>query len=288
MKQLAWLCFLVAVWSGGYAAPDGSDASASAHVRALGLEGAPNFRDIGGYATANGQKVRWGMVYRSNDLSKLTPADADKVAALDLVSVIDLRTEEERQRAPSIWVQAPTDIYPSPKTTLAPAMHTILTDAETPEGARASFIRFYTQMPDEYHEEYAAMFHRIAAGKLPILVHCTAGKDRTGVAMAVLLTTLGVPRQTVVEDYALTEKLVPAPAAAAQHPVPVDGRTAPPSPFAQLPVESREVLWRSDPAYISAALDSIDREYGSVDNYVERELGVSKSEVSALRAKLLQ
>jgi protein-tyrosine phosphatase len=143
-------------------------------------------------------------------------------------------------------------------------------------------------MPDEYHEEYAAMFHRIAAGKLPILVHCTAGKDRTGVAMAVLLTTLGVPRQTVVEDYALTEKLVPAPAAAAQHPVPVDGRTAPPSPFAQLPVESREVLWRSDPAYISAALDSIDREYGSVDNYVERELGVSKSEVSALRAKLLQ
>jgi protein-tyrosine phosphatase len=286
MKTLVWLCFLVAVASAGYAAPDGS--VATPHDRALGLEGAPNFRDIGGYATAKGQHVRWGKVYRSNDLSKLTTADVDRVAALDLVSVIDLRTEEERQHAPSIWLHAPADIYPSAKTTLAPVMHTILTDAATPEGARAGIIKFYTQMPDEYHDEYAAMFHRIAAGKLPILVHCTAGKDRTGVAMAVLLTTLGVPRQTVVEDYALTEKLVPAPAAAAQHPVPVGGAAAPLSPLARLSAESREVLWRSDPAYISAALDSIDREYGSVDVYVKRELGVSKAEVWALRAKLLQ
>jgi protein-tyrosine phosphatase len=256
--------------------------------RALGLEGAPNFRDIGGYVTSDGRHVRWHEVYRSNELSKLTPADADKVAALDVVSVIDLRTEDERQHAPSIWVHAPDDIYDSPKTTLAPVMHTILKDAATPEGARAGIINFYSQMPDEYHEEYAAMFHRIAAGKLPMLVHCTAGKDRTGVAVAVLLRTLGVPRQTVIEDYVLTEKLVPAPAAAAQHAVPVGGASAALSPLAALPVESREALWRSDPAYISAALDSIDREYGSVDVYVERELGVRPAEVQALRAKLLQ
>jgi protein-tyrosine phosphatase len=143
-------------------------------------------------------------------------------------------------------------------------------------------------MPDEYHAEYAAMIHRIAAGELPILVHCTAGKDRTGVAMAVLLSTLGVPRQTVLEDYALTEKLVPAPAAAAEKPAPVGGASAALAPLAQLPVESRQALWRSDPDYISAALDAIDREYGSVDAYVERGLGVSKSELGALRAKLLQ
>jgi protein-tyrosine phosphatase len=153
-------------------------------------------------------------------------------------------------------------------------------------------------MPDEYHDEYAAMFHRIAAGQLPLLVHCTAGKDRTGVATAVLLTTLGVPRQTVVEDYELTGKLVPAPAAAAQRAAPVGGAaisgaatpggSAPLSPLAQLPVESREALWRSDPAYISAALDAIEREYGSVDVYLERELGLAKSEVQAIRAKLLQ
>jgi protein-tyrosine phosphatase len=285
MNKLIWLCCLFFAVPAAHAAADGPDAT---HVRALGLEGAPNFRDIGGYATATGRHVRWGEVYRSNELSKLTTADADRVAGLDLVSVVDLRTEEERQRAPSIWRHAPADVYDSPKSTLAPVMHTILADAATPDGARAGMTKFYAQMPDEYHEEYAAMLHRMAAGKLPILVHCTAGKDRTGVAMAVLLTTLGVPRQTVVEDYSMTDKLVPAPAAAAAHPAPVGAAAAPPSPLAQLPTASREALWHSDPAYISAALDSIDREYGSMDVYVERELGVSKAEIRMLRAKLLQ
>jgi protein-tyrosine phosphatase len=284
MNKVLGLLMLV-TFSAAHA--DTTPAAQSPAHRALGLEGAPNFRDIGGYATTNGHHVRWGEVYRSNELSKLTPADADKVAALALVSVIDLRTEEERQHAPSIWLHAPSDAYDSPKTSLAPVMHTILSDAATPAGARAGMIKFYTQMPDEYHEEYAAMFHRIAKGKLPLLVHCTAGKDRTGVATAILLRTLGVPRQTVVEDYELTEKLVPSPVAAAQRPVPVGGAVAP-SPLAQLPAESREALWRSDPAYISAALDAIDREYGSVDVYVERELGISPSELRAVRGKLLQ
>lgn len=287
MGKVIWLCFLVAVASAGYASPPGGP-DAPPPIRALHFEGAPNFRDIGGYATADGQHVRWGEVYRSNDLSKLAAPDAKRVAALDLASVIDLRTGEERQQAPSIWLQPPPDVYLSPKTTLAPVMHTILADAATPDGARAGMTQFYTQMPDDYHDEYAAMFHRIAAGKLPMLVHCTAGKDRTGVAMAVLLTTLGVPRPTVIEDYALTEKLVPAPAAATQRLVPVGGPAGPLSPLAQLPVESREALWRSDPVYISAALDAIDREYGSMDVYVERELGVSRAEVRAVRAKLLQ
>ncbi len=276
----------------GYAAPDGAPttplAGSAEHARALGLEGAPNFRDIGGYATTNGHHVRWGEVYRSNELSKLTPGDAEKVAALDLKSVIDLRTLDEREHAPSVWSRAPADVYESPKSTLAPVMHTILSDAGTAEGAHAGMIKFYAGMPDEYHEEYAAMLQRIAAGKLPVLVHCTAGKDRTGVAMAVLLRTLGVPRQTVIADYVLTEQLLPAPAAAAQNPVTLAGASAAPSPLMQLPPESRQALWRADPDYIAAALDSIDREYGSVDAYVERELGMKESQLRALRAKLLQ
>ncbi len=292
MKTYLCACVLIALWTVVHAAPDGSQATAGGvqtpHSRVLGLEGAPNFRDIGGYATTNGHHVRWGEVFRSNELSTLTPADEDKVAALDLAAVIDLRTVDERRRAPSRWLHAPPDIYESPQPTLAPVMHTILNDAGTVAGARAGMITFYQHMPDDYHEEYAAMLHRMAAGKLPVLVHCTAGKDRTGVAMAVLLRTLGVPRRTVVEDYVLTEKLVPAPAAAAQKPAPPGAAPAAPSPLAQLPPESRQALWRSDPDYISAALDSIDHEYGSVDGYVRRELGVSESEVRALRANLLQ
>ena len=259
----------------------------SAHARALCLEGAPNFRDIGGYTTADGRHVRWGEVYRSSELSKLTPADAARIESLHVATVVDLRTDEERARAASVWTHEPANVYKSPKPSLAPVMHTLLAEAGTPEGARTGLIDFYSHMPDDYRTEYAAMFHRIDAGDLPMVVHCTAGKDRTGVAMALLLTAVGVPRQTVVDDYSLTEKLVPPAAAAAQRPAPVGGAVPAASPLAQLPEESRRALWRSDPQYIDAALDSMQREYGSIDGYLERGLGLSKPEIRLLRKTLL-
>jgi protein-tyrosine phosphatase len=264
----------------GVAAPNG------AYDRALGLEGAPNFRDIGGYTTADGRHVRWGEVYRSSELSKLTPADAARIESLHVATVVDLRTDEERARAQSVWTHEPANVYTSPKPSLAPVMHTILAEAGTPEGARSGLIDFYSHMPDDYRTEYAAMFHRIAAGDLPMVVHCTAGKDRTGVAVALLLTAVGVPRQTVVDDYSLTEKLVP-PAAATQRAATVGGALPAASPLAQLPEESRRALWRSDPQYIGAALDSMQREYGSIDGYLERGLGLSKPEIRSLRKTLL-
>ncbi len=239
--------------------------------RSLNLAGAPNFRDIGGYATADGLHVRWDRIFRSSELSKLTPADAETVDAL-----------------PSVWLHTPPDAYASPKTTLAPLLKTVMVEAQTPEGARAALMSYYARMPDEFRDEYAAMFLKIAAGKLPMLVHCTAGKDRTGVAMAVLLSSLGVPRQTVIEDYQLTEKLVPAAAAAAGRPAPVGGGAQPLASIAQLPAESRIALWRSDPAYIASALDSINREYGSFDAYLERGLGLSREQVQQVRRALLE
>lgn len=277
--------------------------TAPGHARALGLTGAPNFRDIGGYATASGRHVRWGEVYRSSELSNLTPTDAAQVDALHVVTVVDLRTEEERARAASVWTHVPADIYVSPKTSLAPMMHTLLADAGTPEGARAGLVKFYAQMPDEYRTEYAALFHRIAAGDLPLVVHCTAGKDRTGVAVALLLTAVGVPRQTVVADYSLTEQLVAPAAAAARRAAPVGGPAqdqvvdqgqarqgqsgSAQVVLAQLPEESRRALWRSDPRYIESALDSMQHEYGSIDGYLERGLGLTKPEIRALRKTLL-
>ena len=254
-------------------------------TRSLGLTGAPNFRDIGGYASSDGRHVRWGRVFRSSELSKLTPEDEGKVARLGLVAVIDLRTQEERDRSPSAWLERPADSYESPKPSLAPVMSTILKDAATADGARAGIEAFYAQMPDAYRDEYAAFFHRIASGELPILIHCSAGKDRTGLAIALLLATLRVPRDTIMTDYALTETLVPrllgqnpgAPAAA--------GQAA--NILGQLPEASQRVLWRSDPRYLAVALRSIDREYGSVEGYVRNGLHVSEHEQAALRKALL-
>jgi len=273
--------------SGANAAATTATATATSPARVLGLDGAPNFRDIGGYTTGDGHHVRWGEVYRSNELSKLTAADAARVDSLHIATVVDLRTDEERSRAPSVWTHEPANVYLSPKPTLAPVMHTILAEAGTPEGARSGLIEFYAHMPDDYRTEYAAMFHRIAAGDLPMVVHCTAGKDRTGVAMALLLTAVGVPRETVVDDYALTEKLVPPAAAAAKAPAPVGGAVPAASPLSQLPEESRRALWRSDPQYIQSALDSIQHEYGSIDAYLERGLGLSRREIRAVRTNMV-
>jgi protein-tyrosine phosphatase len=273
--------------AGANAAATSATATATSPARALGLDGAPNFRDIGGYTTGDGHHVRWGEVYRSNELSKLTAADAARVDSLHIATVVDLRTDEERSRAPSVWTHEPANLYLSPKPTLAPVMHTILAEAGTPEGARSGLIEFYAHMPDDYRTEYAAMFHRIAAGDLPMVVHCTAGKDRTGVAMALLLTAVGVPRETVVDDYALTEKLVPPAAGAAKAPAPVGGAVPAASPLSQLPEESRRALWRSDPQYIQSALDSMQHEYGSIDAYLERGLGLSRREIRAVRTNMV-
>jgi protein-tyrosine phosphatase len=116
------------------------------------------------------------------------------------------------------------------------------------------------------------MFHRIAAGELPLLVHCTAGKDRTGVAIALLLESIGVPRATITADYELTEKLLPIP----------DG-----SGPGQLPEGSRRALWRADPDYLLTALDSVDREYGSINNYLTGALGLTRAEITTVRMALL-
>jgi protein-tyrosine phosphatase len=256
------------------------------HPRSLGLEGAPNFRDIGGYVTEDGRHVRWGRVYRSNALGKLTPGDAKRVEDLHLAAVVDLRTAEERTQSPDLWDRRPKDVYESPKETLAPVMRVILRSAGTAEGARAGIREFYTTMPDEYRVEYAAFFHRVAAGDVPILVHCTAGKDRTGVAIAVLLRSVGVSRETAVADYQLTDQFVPASSMVKRSAAPVGAAAQ--GPLDRLPEESRLALWQSSPDYIGAALDSIDREYGSVDAYLSRGLGLTGPELIAIRRNLTQ
>ena len=286
---LGILCVAVRARDTDAAAPaDGGPAPTPAHNRALGLTGAPNFRDIGGYATQNSKHVRWGTVYRSSGLGNLTPADATRVAQLKLAAVVDLRTQDERTHSPDVWILHPRDVYESPKPTLAPVMRSVLTGAQTAQGARAAMRSFYAEMPDIYGEEYSAFFHRIAAGELPILVHCTAGKDRTGVAIAVLLRSLGVPLQNIVADYELTGSFTPAVAMARNAATPTGATAAAHPRLAELPEESRVALWQSNADYIQAALDSIDREYGSIDVYLTRGLGLSNREVTSIRRALTE
>lgn len=268
-----------------YVRADRAAAGVRVATRVVPLAGASNFRDLGGYPTENGRRVKWGQVFRSNALAELSAADYQTVDRLGVRLVCDLRAGDERAAQPTRWQGREPVFLTSPKENLDFNVRSLFGDGP-PEAAkvRANFIGFYRDMPKAYAAEYKAMFARMAAGETPMLVHCTAGKDRTGVGSALILTALGVPRSIVVADYAMSEKFQQS--TMRQQASGGDGKPAPSaSLLARLPPEVIQVLMRTEPAYIEAALDSIEREYGSVQGYLTQELGVTPAQVAALRRR---
>jgi protein-tyrosine phosphatase len=285
MRRLFSVLAVAFVWLSSAHADPGAAMAPQTHERVLGLQGATNFRDLGGYATEDGHHVRWGLIYRSNKLSALTPEDEARLDALHIRTEIDLRTLEERKLEPSLWLHRPADLYESPKESLGPEIRNSILQAHDVDSAHQVVEAFYARMPDLYKAEYAAFLRDLIDGEEPMVVHCTAGKDRTGVASAILLSALGVPRATVIKDYEMTETLLPVP--------PRSGTGAqatkvsqPIAAMDQLPDDVRVELWRSEAPYIQAALDSIDHEYGSMHGYLTVGLGLTDADIAKLRATL--
>ena len=265
-----------------YVKADGARTGVRIATRVIPLAGASNFRDVGGYPTTDGHRVKWGQVFRSNALSDLTAADYKTVDGLGLRLICDLRTDQERTAQPTMWQGRPPAFLNSPKANLDFDAKSLMGEGTpTAETVRENFIAFYRQTPKVYAPEYKAMFARLKAGDAPMLVHCTAGKDRTGVGSALILTALGVPRSIIVSDYAMSEKYQQSTmrqqAARADDPA-----TA---LLAKLPPEVLMVLMRTEPAYIEAALDALTAEYGSVEAFLDKELGVSAADLAALRKR---
>jgi protein-tyrosine phosphatase len=176
--------------------PDGADPS-----RALDLEGCVNFRDLGGYRTADGRRIRWRHLLRADGLHKLSEADRTQLIELGLATVIDLRTVDEAQdrgrfpvdAVPVTYIDLPLfDVLPSPE--------------EFTSWREASYVaERYVQMVTEGGAVLTRSIEALATpGALPAVFHCSAGKDRTGVLAALTLAFLGVPDQTIVDDYALS------------------------------------------------------------------------------------
>jgi len=190
-----------------------SGATRVVSIRRLLLEGAKNFRDLGGYRTSDGHYVRWGQVYRSNHLVNLTARDSEYLNSLGIRLVCDVRSDGERARAPDHWTGNAPEFFAVPigsNLFTAPTAddlkrRVVAINAETKDSVRAYDYAI------EYAGQYAKILKRIAAGDLPVVEHCTAGKDRTGVFSAILLTALGVPRDTVIQDYMLSNQYLLAP-----------------------------------------------------------------------------
>jgi protein-tyrosine phosphatase len=169
--------------------------------RTLDFEGCVNFRDLGGYRTAEGRSVAWRRLFRADGLNKLTPSDLGQLTDLGLTTVIDLRTTDEAEQRGSFPVEeVPVRYVALPLTDVLPATE------ELPEWREAAYVATrYGAMVSEGGPVLTRAIDVLAsADALPAVVHCSAGKDRTGVLSALVLAFLGVPDETIVADYALS------------------------------------------------------------------------------------
>ncbi len=236
------------------------------------LSGTSNFRDLGGYTTTDGKRVKRGMVFRSAALGGLTAADQSAVAALGLRTICDLRGRRELEGAPTRVpgvALVPLPIEPTVGASLRDLLHT---KEATGEALQSVLEQAYRAYALTYTMQYRALLDRILEGGTPLLFHCTAGKDRTGFGAAMLLTALGVPWEQVVADFEATNQLWRRDTL----------------PGAGLPLEIRESLLRADPALLEAAFDAVRSEYGAVDRYLEHAIGLGRERLAQLRAVLLE
>ncbi|MEM5518034.1 tyrosine-protein phosphatase [Henriciella sp. AS95] len=258
-------------------------------LRLLPLEGGRNFRDLGGYKTSDGRSVKWGKLYRSGVMDGLTDQDYDYLSGLGIQVICDFRTAHERAEEPTEWRAGEIEYltFPDPEEGDSMGLMAIFQNPDaTPEMVSQNMAQSYAGIAADQAPAYREMFDRLAAGEIPLAFNCTAGKDRTGIGAALLLTALGVPRDTVVADYALSEVYVDY-----MEEFVGDGQEIPAdSPYAflaQLPPEMVAPLMRSDPLYIETALADIEETHGSVMTFLKEEIDVTDEELEAIREALL-
>ncbi len=252
--------------------------------RVLPLAGAQNFRDLGGYSTRDGRRVKWGKIFRSGNLSRLTPDDFEYLSKLEIKMICDLRTTDECRSEPNKWREARNITYWAREYRggFGELRNTLASRLPTPEDAHAAMIAGYQQLPFDHARAYKELFARLAAGDVPLVVNCSAGKDRTGAAAAIVLSALNVPREVVIADYLLTERVLDTQKlllATADKSM---------SAFTRHPPEIVAAVLRADASYLLAALDAIERKHGTLMAYLLDELGVTQEALTMLQENLLE
>jgi protein-tyrosine phosphatase len=256
-------------------------------ARVLPLAGGVNFRDLGGYRTTDGRWLRRGRLFRSGVLSYLTPEDQESLQRLGVKVICDLRRPEERRREPTAWPH-PVELIEwadEPQEGVRRGLDWAgITSADS---ARARMLALYQAMPSWLESRVRILIEQLAQGNAPLLFHCSAGKDRTGFCAAVVLHCLGVPRETVLADYELTDRAVDLEALIRRHYTATLGLTDPEHPLLAVAHETLRPVMRADRDYLQAALLEIETRHGTIEAYVGEQLQVPSATIEALRDALL-
>jgi len=266
----------------------GCAAAPPQHPSRIELGGSRNLRDLGGYRTMDGREIKKGVLYRSDHLSKVTKRDVERVAALGVKTVYDLRGEEERERDPqrlpeivSMKVVSLPIFYQGLDPYVTARRIVISGDVEEGE-FHDVMVEAYRAYVLDFRTQWSLLLKGLAEpGTLPALIHCTYGKDRTGLAVAIVLRSLGVPRENVMEGYLLSNKFW-------------ESKTELYSCLAncascfRTPRSEVRALMEVRPEYLEAAFAAIDEKYGSFEGYLHEGLGIDELTLQRLRSALLE
>jgi protein-tyrosine phosphatase len=229
--------------------------------RVITLDGASNFRDIGGYPAATGRTVAWRRIYRADSLDQLSEADLEVLTQLDLRTVHDLRHHAERERLPDRLPEGaslraidldynPTSVFPG------------LAEGEIEATAiHSGYVGLYRQFPIVYAPVVRALIADILEiDRVPLVIHCASGKDRTGFAIAIILLALGVSREVVAKDFMLSN----------DNPRKLEGR------FRNLAPDALHVMQTVHQDYIQSMFQEIDDKWGSDELFLLEMIGIDE------------
>lgn len=260
--------------------------------RHLPFDGVINFRDFGGYATTDGGRVRWKKLFRSAHLANLTDADHARMKDLGIAAICDFRTVNETEKGPSrlppdtVFDRLHLDIWPAATHRPSVVARSLL-DGETLESVFESQRKMYQSLVADFPDRYARMFQQILRTEgRPILIHCRGGRDRTGFGAAMILSALGVPEETIMDDYLRTNASAGANdfvgTLAERYAGPEKGRTRAEleALFGQVfPVRAEN---------LKAAFEEVHARHGSIDAYLRDAVKVGHHERAKLREWFLE
>jgi protein-tyrosine phosphatase len=250
--------------------------------RALGFSGGINFRDIGGYAVTGGRRVSWSRIFRSGHLSNLTASDLDFFKNLNVRRVCDFRLVEEREkenaRLPNNPELITLEIMPGvgdPR-----YFHKLFQKATHVEEVVVAMRTMMSYLISDNLQSYKNFFDELLnhSAKGALLINCSAGKERTGIGVALLLRALGVPQETVLYDFMLSKIYFPAE-------LEVD-RVLEKYGVSNEEGKGVKLIWpllETRESYLKSAFETVDSVYGSMDNFLESGLGLDKLRLAELR-----
>ncbi|MEQ8263797.1 tyrosine-protein phosphatase [Pseudohaliea sp.] len=261
-----------------------------AYDRLLPLEGGSNFRDLGGYFTADGRQVRRGLLFRSGVMTGLTAADQDYLAGFGFRRVVDLRSTEERELYPNRWATAQGIDLVAHDYSMREIVERMMGDDGQPRGMG----ELYRGFPYQLEPQLKLFFDELLADNVPLVVNCSAGQDRTGFSSALLLLALGVPREVVMQDYLVSTRYRRPEVERGDVDLAV---AAEDNFFAQLMLRYSEgdqaraaqpLLTKDGVPFLRFALDQVEKDFGSVEAYLDERIGVDAADRERLRERFLE